>query len=400
MDTIEEATIRPDELVASVRELLPYLRDVADETERQRRVSDEVMAALRARGLFRLLQPKRFGGLACDFNTMVHIVCSVASACGSTGWVTSLMMIHQWLTAQFGIEAQDEVWGNDPDAVVSGSYAPACTAELVSGGYRITGRWPFASGCDVSQWSLVGVNFPPDGDGNDADAGFLLVKKDEYSIDDDWFVVGLAGTGSKSVICDAQFVPMHRRITFAQLASGATPGAAAHDDPLYKVPLFAALPAAIATPALGILQGAIEDFTGSVKARRTRGAALGGGAKMAEFPAVQSRVATAAATLEAGKALIHRDLEETLRLARAGQPITIDMRLRNRLSHAFIVKLAAQGIDALYGATGGAGLYLDHRIQRAWRDVHAVSHHVSLNWDAVSTMYGQHALGLEPRGQY
>ena len=121
---------------------------------------------------------------------------------------------------------------------------------------------------------------------------------------------------------------------------------------------------------------------------------------MAEFATVQARLGEAAASLAAGKALIHRDLDETQRLSRAEETITVDHRIQVRLSQAFAVRLAVQGIEALYGATGGAGLYLGHRVQRAWRDIHAVSHHVSLNWDAVSTMYGQNSLGLEPKGQY
>jgi alkylation response protein AidB-like acyl-CoA dehydrogenase len=121
---------------------------------------------------------------------------------------------------------------------------------------------------------------------------------------------------------------------------------------------------------------------------------------MADFPHVQGRVGEAVAALNAGTALILSDLAETERMADAGEPITVDRRIHNRLSQAYIVKLAVQGVDTLYAATGGAGLYLSDRLQRAWRDVHGVAHHVSFNWDAVSSMYGQHAYGLEPRGQY
>ena len=321
-------------------------------------------------------------------------------ACGSTGWVGGLMMIHQWLCAQFPIEIQEELWGDDPDAIIAGSYASSAVARPERDGYRISGKWRFASGCDHASWALIGVTFPPDDADSQPQPGFVLAKEGEFAIEDDWFVVGLAGTGSKSVVCDDQFIPGRRKVTLVELNTGLTPGARALGSPLYRIPLLAAIPAAIVSPALGILEGAIRDFVAATGARETRGAVVAGGARMAEFATVQARLGEAAATLAAGSALLRSDLDETQRLAREGEAITVDYRIKVRLAQAFVVRLAVQGIDALYGATGGGGLYLSHRVQRAWRDIHAVSHHVSLNWDAVSTMYGQHALGLEPRGQY
>ena len=389
-----------DELVERARGLVPLLYEKAEETERARCVAPETIAAMRDRQLFRVLLPARFGGFEDDLNTLVRMVCELSAACGSTGWVAGLMMIHQWLCAQFPIEIQEELWGDDPDAIVAGSYASGAVARKEPGGYRITGRWPFASGCDHAGWALIGVTFPPDGDDDRPQPGFVLAGEGEFSIADDWFVVGLAGTGSKSVVCDDQLIPAHRRVILADLNAGLTPGARALGSPLYRIPLLAAIPAAIVSPALGILDGAIRDFVAATEARKTRGAVVAGGARMAEYATVQARLGEAAGTLAAGGTLLRSDLDETQRRARAGETIDVDYRIKVRLAQAFVVRLAVQGIDALYGATGGGGLYLGHRVQRAWRDIHAVSHHVSLNWDAVSTMYGQHALGLEPRGQY
>ena len=400
MDGIDPARPSGDELVERARALAPLLYERAEETERQRCVSPEAIEAMRARQLFRVLLPARFGGFEDDLNTLVRMVRELSAACGSTGWVGGLMMIHQWLCAQFPIEIQEELWGDDPDAIIAGSYASSAVARPERGGYRISGKWRFASGCDHASWALIGVTFPPDDADSQPQPGFVLAKEGEFAIEDDWFVVGLAGTGSKSVVCDDQFIPGRRKVTLVELNTGLTPGARALGSPLYRIPLLAAIPAAIVSPALGILEGAIRDFVDATGARETRGAVVAGGARMAEFATVQARLGEAAATLAAGTALLRSDLDETQRLAREGEAITVDYRIKVRLAQAFVVRLAVQGIDALYGATGGGGLYLSHRVQRAWRDIHAVSHHVSLNWDAVSTMYGQHALGLEPRGQY
>jgi len=127
---------------------------------------------------------------------------------------------------------------------------------------------------------------------------------------------------------------------------------------------------------------------------------MGGGRAMSGFAAVQSRIAEACAAYDAARLLILRDVEETHAVVNAGGEVSLDMRLRNRLTHAYILRLAVGAIDGLYGITGVTGIYSGNRIERAWRDIHAISHHISLNWDASSTMYGQHLLGLEPHGQY
>lgn len=388
------------ELIDRARSLSTRLHEKSHETERRRCVSSEIMQEMREKDFFRLLLPKRFGGFEYDLNTLVNVVSELSSSCGSTGWVAGLIMIHQWLCAQFPIEVQEELWGENSDSIIAGSYAASALARPENGDYRISGKWPFASGCDHADWALIGVNFPVDGSEALTQQGFLLAQKSEFSIEDDWFAVGLAGTGSKSVVCENQLIPARRRVTLDELNTGLTPGAKALKSPLYRIPLLSALPSAIVSPALGILEGAIQDFISTTGLQKTRGAVVAGGAKVSEFATVQSRLGEASATLAAGKALIHSELSEIQKRANSGKAFTTDNRIQARLSQAFSVKLAVQGIDALYGATGGAGLYLGQRIQRAWRDIHAVSHHVSLNWDAVSTMYGQNSLGLEPKGQY
>lgn len=227
-----------------------------------------------------------------------------------------------------------------------------------------------------------------------------MVSDSERRIDDDWHAVGLAGTGSKTVVVDDRLIPAHRRVTFAEINGCAAPGGLAHDNPLYSMPLLTALAFTIATPALGILKGAIEEFIDLTRPRNTYGAVVTGGSRVAEFAAVQSKLGEAQASFNAARALVMSDLEETQLEARTETGIGLDRRIHNRLSQAFIVKLARQGVELLYDGTGGTGLYLDQPLQRAWRDVNAISHHVSLNWDAVSSMAGQYALGLEPKGQY
>jgi alkylation response protein AidB-like acyl-CoA dehydrogenase len=230
--------------------------------------------------------------------------------------------------------------------------------------------------------------------------GFILVPSADYTIDDDWYTMGLAGTGSKTIVVDNAFVPAHRIATFADLLTGNGPGIKTNTNPLYRQPMLAVVPQCLVGPALGMARGALSAFLEQVGNRTTRGAVAGGNNRMAEFATVQMRVAEATASIDAAQLMIHRDLRETADVVARGQAVDVDMRLRNRLTHTFAARLLTQAVDAVFLAAGGSALGLKHPVQRFWRDIHAASSHISLNWDAVSTMYGQHIFGLEPKGQY
>jgi alkylation response protein AidB-like acyl-CoA dehydrogenase len=388
------------ELTARAAAMRADLRARAQACEDARTVPDETMEALRAAGLFRILQPRRFGGYELDFATLIGVITEVSRGCGSTGWVYMIGAIHQWLAAQFPVEVQAEIWGRDSDTIVSGSYAPSATAKPVPGGYRVSGLWGFASGCDHAGWHVAGVIFPPAEGATKPSAGFVLLPRYDYTIEDNWQTVGLAGTGSKNIRIDDAFVPMHRVLPFELLSTGKAPGAAVHRSSVYRIPFLAAFPACLASTGIGMAEDAIDEFLDMARVRKTKGAVAGAGNAMAEFFQVQSRLAEATAAVDAARLLLLRDVGEVSGLAAAGEPVSIAMRIRNRRDHGFAARLAAQATEAVYSCCGGAGLFLSNRIQRAWRDANAVSKHVSLNWDAVSSMYGQHALGLEPRGQY
>ncbi len=403
MDTVENAPASAAHLIATARAMVPALRAREDAAETARRVPDEAIAEMRAAGLFRAFQPARYGGYELDLDLLLTMGSELARGCGSSAWVGNLAMVHQWMIAGFPEQAQDDIWGDtptgNPNAIALGTYAAAAEAAPVKGGFRISGKWPFASGCDHGDWALLGARFAP-GTGDKTVPGLVLVPRDEYEIIDDWHAVGLAATGSKTIACDNLFVPGHRHVLFPDLASGRGPGRTVNTGAIYGVPLLAVLPVTIAAPALGILAAAIDDFTDNTRVRETRGAVAGGGHSMAGFANVQSKLAEAAVALDAATLLLQRDISETLAIAKSGGDFSVDHRIRNRLSHGYAVKLAVDAINGLYAVGGGAELYRTGRLQRAWRDINAIAHHIGLNWDAISTMAGQHRLGLEPQGQY
>ena len=354
---------------------------------------------MRDAGLFRIMQPAMYGGYEYGFDALVAVVAPVAAGCGSSGWVLGLLITHQWLMATYPKQAQDEYW-SDPNAISAGSYAPVGKAAPVAGGYRLSGVWSFTSGCDHVQWLFLGGMIPPSGEGASPTPAFFLLPRSDFQLDDNWFTMGLAGTGSKNALATDVFVPAHRVLPTADLLTGTTPGAALHQNPLYRQSMLSVLPFALAAPILGMAEGALADFLETAKARTTRGAVAGGNNRMAEFATIQARVAEATGSIDAARLVIFDALEKALTAAEAGQQSNLELRLRNRLSQAFAARLLVQAIDALFLASGGQGIFTGKPIQRAWRDAHAAAVHVSLNWDAVSTMYGQHALALDPKGQY
>lgn len=390
-----------EELIRRAIELRPKIAGMADETEKNRQVSREIVDEIRALDFFRIYLPRKFGGLEYDAATATRCSLEWASADASTGWVCGLGIVHQWLIAQFPPATHEEVWGDDPGTIACGSYAPAGKMTAVEGGYRVTGEYHFASGVDVTDWAILGVFFPPAEEGGNPVPGFTVVPKTDFEIDDNWHVMGLTGTGSKTIVCKDVFIPAHRRVTFAELVSGNSPGYRALQSNLYRYPILSLVAYAISTPAVGALNGAVDTFLDAMNGRMTRGAVVLGGSKVRDFQAVQMRVGRAVANLKAAKAMLFAQIEESrAAVMDRGEILDVTGRLDNRLTQAKTVELAVDGLDELFGAVGGHGIHTSQHVQRAWRDAHAIAHHISFNWDALSSMYGQHLLGLEPQGQF
>src|SRR6266567_6262693 len=392
----------------TVRELKDRVANVSAQikaraytTEKSGRVPAENILALREINYFDIVKPRAFGGYEHDFDVLVDLNIDLAKACASTAWVGGLLAAHQWLIASFPEQAQHDVWDSNRDALACGSYAPATKAIASDGGYTLSGRWSFASGCDNAQWSLCAALLPSRTEADRFTPAFLLVPASGYAIDDTWNVVGLAGTGSKTLQLKDVFVPEHRVLTFAETTSGKTPGAVLHAEySSLSIPMLCNIPSCLASVAVGTAAGALEDYLEVTSKRVTRGAVAGSNNRMAEFPTIQLRVAEAAASTDAAREILLRDLRDRATSVRAHKPVSIEDRIVSRRGQAFAVALAIRASEALNASTGGQGLDLSNPVQRAWRDANAVGRHISMNWDAVGTMYGQLALGLVPQGQY
>ncbi|MPZ84749.1 MAG: flavin-dependent monooxygenase [Actinophytocola sp.] len=379
-----------DQVIDAVRELLPVLRERTQDTEDARRVSDESIKALQQTGFFKLLQPTRYGGLERHPNDFYRAVRAVSSACGSTGWVASVLGCHPWQLALFDDRAQQEVWGEDDDTRVSSSYAPMGRAKPTKDGFEFTGRWSFSSGCDHAGWVFVG-GLVVDDEGNPTDFRTFLLPRADYRIDDVWDTIGLRGTGSNDIIVDSVVVPEYRTLSFMDTGKCQGPGQAVNTGPLYKLPFASVFSCSIAVPVVGMATGAYDAY---VNHTRERVRASTGG-RAAEDPFNQLRIAEAASKIDAAMLQIERNIDEAMRRATAGEKIPFPLRVQTRRDQVNATSAAIAAVDRLFESAGGGALKVGTPIQRFWRDAHAGRVHAINDPEKALAMYGRAQLGLK-----
>jgi len=377
-----------ERVIAGVRDLLPVLRERAQEAEDARCVPEESIKALQETGFFKLLQPKRYGGLETDPVSFYTAVREIASACGSTGWVASILGVHPWHVALFDGKAQEEVWSEDVDVRISSSYAPMGKAEVVEGGYRLTGRWSFSSGCDHCTWVLLGG--PAFADGKPVDFCTYLLPISDYSIVDVWDTIGLRGTGSNDIVVEDVFVPQHRALSFIATSKCKTPGQEVNPGPLYRLPYGSVHPSTITAPIIGMAQGAYDAHVEHQR-KRVRAAYMGEQSK--EDPFAKVRIAEAASEIDAAWLQLTRNIDELYQLACRGEKLPVSTRLRVRRDQVRGTERAISAIDRLFENSGGRAIQRGTPIQRFWRDAHAGRVHAANDAERAYLMFGTGAFG-------
>jgi 3-hydroxy-9,10-secoandrosta-1,3,5(10)-triene-9,17-dione monooxygenase len=381
-----------DQLVASAASLVPTLRARAAEAEQLRRLPDANVAELRAAGLFKVLQSRRYGGFEMSLRTHIDTVAEIARGCGSTAWCMGVIHAHSWLIGSFPQEAQAESYGANPDAIVCAVIAPRGKARAVAGGYRLDGLWPFASGCQHADWLLLGSEIADEG-GIVVDAAELLVPARDIVIRDDWNVVGLRGTGSCSIVANDVFVPKHRYLSLPGIIAGEAPGAAAHDTSLYKGAAVPVLVLAITSAALGMAEAALAAFKERLPGREI---AYTEHEVQIDSPTTHRQVADAATRVHVARLLLHRCADDIEAAAARGEMMEFTARARIRMDCAYAVRQCMEAVEILYLACGGSGIAETNQVQRAWRDLHAVNMHGALTLETNQVMYGRILLGLKP----
>jgi 3-hydroxy-9,10-secoandrosta-1,3,5(10)-triene-9,17-dione monooxygenase len=391
-------SIDPAALIGRARALAPTLAARARHCEERRSLPPDTVEELRRAGVFRTLQPARFGGFELSLSTLIDVVAEIGRACGSTAWCAALGALHNRLAGLFDERAQREVFGDAGDAQLavvfstSGSATPAeCSAS--GGGFRVSGSWSYASGCDYAGWIAVTapvVRTPPP---PLPDVRCFLLPRADVRIDDDWFVAGLCGTGSKTVVVADAFVPAHRALSYLDIARGATPGAAVNSAPLFRLPLIPSLNLAAAGAAIGIARGAADAFREQQRARR----ASGRDGHEARGPAGSTPVGLALAAADAAALLVRRDADDMTARIAAGERLGPSPRTRYLLDGAFAVASVTEAVDRLLAAGGAGALRDSSPLQRAFRDLHAMSAHSTLRLDDAASLHARCEEGWPPR---
>jgi 3-hydroxy-9,10-secoandrosta-1,3,5(10)-triene-9,17-dione monooxygenase len=387
----------PSPALDDVRDLLPQFRERAEECERRRVVPDESVKELTAAGFFRFLQPRLFGGLEGDPVDFFEGVRLIASADASTGWIASVLSVHAWQIALFSGAAQEAVWGSDSATLVSSSYAPTGSATAVDGGYQVSGRWSFSSGCSHATWVLLG-GLVTDPEGRVVDFRTFLLPRADYEIVDAWDTVGLAGTGSHDIQVDGAFVADDFTLSMGDTGRCHGPGQQLNTADLYKLPFHSLFTSTITAPIIGMASGAYAEH---VAAQRTRVRAAFTGERAVDDPFLNVRIGRAGSEVDAAWALLAANIRELQAHVARGERIPLQLRLKVRRDQVVGTERAIEAIDLLFESAGARALDRGCHLQRAWRDAHAGRVHAANDPERALRMFGAVELGqqLEP-GMY
>jgi 3-hydroxy-9,10-secoandrosta-1,3,5(10)-triene-9,17-dione monooxygenase len=378
-----------DEILDRARAMVATLRSHALQAERDRLIPRRTHEQFRDAGFYRLFQPARYGGYEIPIGMMVEVAGELGRGCGSSAWIFTNLAVQNWIIGMHDPQAQEDVWGANPDALAASSFpTQGGTGRYVEGGLVLNGVWSFASGVDFADWENLQC-FIPKG-GGPPDHRFVLLPKRDFTIKDDWRATCLAGTGSKSIVCDNIFVPEHRVLNTQLIGGGPSPGSAVNPHALYKVPPWSVGTKVFSGPALGIARGALELV---VEEMRTRLSVAG--VKMAEVPTVQVRVAEALAEIEAANALLLKDCEDAMTFGETGERAPLELRGRWRLNNAFAGQLCLRAVERLHPLAGARGINdPDSLFLLAWRDIHAAVSQITMAWDIQAVNAGRIMFGL------
>ncbi|MFQ3453416.1 acyl-CoA dehydrogenase family protein [Bradyrhizobium sp. UFLA01-814] len=378
-------------MVARARALVPALRERASRTEDLRRLPPETERDLLDSGLFRILQPKRVGGSELDYVALVDCADALGQGDASVSWNFANLASHHWMLAMFAPEAQNAVWGEDPDALIASSFVfPAGRARKAGGGYVLSGHWPFSSGVESCGWNMLASVVASDDEADGVEYRLFLLNRRDYSIDDTWNAAGLRGTGSNDVRVTDAFVPEHMTVAVSDLAGGATPGSIVNPNALYMLPVFSLFPYVLSGVGLGNAQACLDDY---VEIARHR-ASTYNRAKIGDLQSTQIKIAEASAKIDAARLIMRTNCVEALAEVRRGDIPGIAAKTKLRRDGAFAVNLCTEAVSLLFAAGGARSLFTSGALQRQFRDAHAVNAHLAFNFDAAGTNYGRVALGL------
>tara|TARA_R110001592_G_scaffold363248_6_gene682358 strand:+ start:58081 stop:59307 length:1227 start_codon:yes stop_codon:yes gene_type:complete len=380
---------RAQELIAAAGALGPVLRARAAACKANKRVPDETVADFHTAGFFKILQPEQWGGYAMDPQVFYAVGLEVARYCPSSAWILGVIAVHNWQLALFDDRAAQDVWSEDPAVLISSSYAPVGKVKVVEGGFRLSGRWSFSSGSQHCEWAFLGAVVPtPEAPFDMANYRTFLVPVSDYTIVDNWDVVGLQGTGSHDIVVEDAFVPEHRTHKSLDGFLCDNPGNAVNTAPLYRMPFMQVFVRAVCTATLGACEGALAAFVEVAKTRQA------GPVKMKNDPFARQLAAEAKSSIEEMKLTMIRNFDAMMACCRSGESIAIEDRVRYRYDSAVVADRCLALSGRMLKAAGSGGIRLDSELLAYHLDIlasqaHIANHSIPFAVNMGGTMFGE-----------
>lgn len=360
------------------------------------KLSDRTVEILKESGGLRLLLAEDLGGYQAHPRHFLEWVIAVGTYHPSAGWVAGVCGVHPFEFSVMNPKVREEVYGEDPNTMVSSPYAPFGRAKPVDGGFLLTGRWPYSTGTDHSDWVILG-GIVDDSIGEAVPARgvaeirhFVLPKDGNYEIvEGSWDVMGLCGTGSKDVVMTDVFVPEYRTVIETEMEECRYAQQYRPDVALYQMRFMSLFPAAIVVGTLGIAAGLLREIRTYME---TRVNAVGLQAKA--DPYLLSQYGFAAAEVEASIKHVLGDMDDLYDWVSEGNAITPEQRIRVRRNQAAASSRSITGVNALYRLTGSQAVQRRHLVEGFYRDLQVASSHYG---NATNPLY--HGWAVHDFGQ-
>ncbi|HLG10535.1 MAG TPA: acyl-CoA dehydrogenase family protein [Dehalococcoidia bacterium] len=396
----EAGSITREQLIERAKAMVPALRERAQRTEEACRLPPETVREFTDAGFFRIVQPRRYGGFELGIDVLEEVVVEVGRGCGSSAWCLAILGGHSWWSALFPEAGQDLLFGDDGHVIMATNLSGNGRCRRVQGGYELSGKFVYLSGCDVANWLCVGT-MQEDSGLDDPPWFYMAIRPGETTILDDWHMLGLRGTGSKSVIADKVFVPECLALPQALIARQEAPGRYLHTNPLYAAPMLAFLSVETTGAAVGLALQAVEilDEIATSKPVRTRDAGVTP-STWSSVPSFRHRLAEAKSLADGAKVLLVNDARRLVASMQEYAPQSRKMPAEEiveyGLSVSRLVDMCVQAVDHCFAAAGTSSTFLGRPLERCWRDMHMLSTHNVYRMDLMAERWSQAHFGLNP----
>tara|TARA_B100000953_G_scaffold108493_1_gene89108 strand:- start:3220 stop:4416 length:1197 start_codon:yes stop_codon:yes gene_type:complete len=387
--------IHPDEFISRARKLHPVLKQRAQKTREDRKVPKETIQELKDAEFFRMMRPKKWGGYEMNPKYFYDVVFEISRVCPSTGWVLSVVGVHDWQMALLDDQAAQDVWGKDLDTLICSSYMPTGKTTPTEGGVIFNGTWNFSSGCDHAKWAFLGGTMSSsEGPVDLGDIKSFLVPSSDFKIIDDWYTTGLQGSGSKSIVVKDVFVPSYRIHGFKEGFECNSPGIKINKAPIFKLPFGQVFVRAVSMPSVGTAQGALDAYCEYNKSRLSST-----GVPASTNPASLHAATVANSAIRAAVLKMHDAYDSLLGYVESKKDFPDYVRAEYRYDAAEAVTSCVNAVQDLLSNSGGRAIHQGNAVNEFLQDMQAFRQHAANQPHALDVNLGSVLFG-EPNVDY